>query len=247
MADGAERDHLIKGVLVVTPRRVEAEALLQAAKSAYPDAALLLCQNGRDTRAMLETSPAFLGLIAMELPDVDGLDLGAALLAEACLDQVLSVFDRPTEVACEFFSRESLNGFADVTEESGRSLAEAIGKVGAGFAYASYPLGRARALACAGRTPLGRLLSSAERLVFSVIGDGSDDLAASTLLGLSIHTLHTHRRRIMAKLGLKTRAELIREAVIRGVVRFGPEGVIRPGLDRELAKIARRPSRSKVA
>lgn len=45
----------------------------------------------------------------------------------------------------------------------------------------------------------------------------------------------------MAKLGLKTRADLIREAVIRGVVRFGPEGVIRPGLERQLAEYARRP------
>lgn len=244
MACRTDCEDLKKGVLVVTPRRVEAEALSQVAKSAYPDAILLLCQNGRDTRALLDACPASLALIAMDLPDVDGLDLGAALLSEARLDQIVSVFDRPTEVACELLAQDPLGNFVDMTEETGPSLAEAVGKVGAGLPYASYPLRKARALACAGRTPIGRLLSTAERLVFSALGDGSDDLAASNLLGLSVHTIHTHRRNIMGKLGLKTRAELIREAVIRGVVRFGPEGVIRPGLDRELARIARRSRRS---
>ncbi len=243
MTGGVDHDKPTQVVLVVTPRRFEAEALMQAAKTAYPQSVLLLCRDGRNACTLLETYPVFLSLIALELPDIDGLDLSASLMEKAQVDRILLILDQVTEMTCDLISQEIVSGFFDSTEEPDRRLAEAIGSVGAGFAYASYPLRKARSLACAGRTPLDRLLSAAERLVFAAIGDGSDDLAASDLLGLSIHTIHTHRRNIMRKLGLKVRAELPREAVIRGVVRFGPEGVIRPGFERLLAKFAGRPAR----
>ncbi len=224
----------------MTPRRMEAEAMGRGIQSVYPDAALLLCRDGRDCRALLDTCPVLLGLVALDLPDVDGIDLAAALLEESRLDRILVAFNHLTEVTYEFLADQTVGGFIDLTESADGHLVEAICRVGGGAPYASYALRKARTIAYGNRAPLDRLLSGAERMVLSVIGDGSDDLAASDSLGLSIHTVHTHRRNIMRKLGLKTRAELIRESTIRGVVRFGPVGVIRPGFERLRRKLARK-------
>ena len=70
-----------------------------------------------------------------------------------------------------------------------------------------------------------------ELQVFSVIGDGSDDEVAASRLEMNVHTIHTHRRNIMKKLGVQTRTELMKEAIRRGIVRITAENVIRPGFD----------------
>lgn len=74
-----------------------------------------------------------------------------------------------------------------------------------------------------------RLLTAAEQLVLSIIGDGCDDLEAAGQLGLSPSTVSTVRRELHRKLRVQHRGELVRVAAQHGFVRFTPNGVTRPG------------------
>ncbi len=104
--------------------------------------------------------------------------------------------------------------------------------MGAGGNYFSASL---RMTECDGGVPpLSALLTVSELQVFAVIGDGTDDGQTAERLGLSATTIHTYRQRIMRKLGLQTRAELIKEALRRGIVRLGEDRVLRPGFDEAL-------------
>ena len=76
---------------------------------------------------------------------------------------------------------------------------------------------------------LSRLLTNAEQLVLSIVGDGSDDNEAAGKLGLSPATVSTVRRNIHRKLGVQHRGQLIRVAAQNGFVRFTPTGIVRPG------------------
>ena len=80
-------------------------------------------------------------------------------------------------------------------------------------------------------------LTEKEQMVLSVIGDGSDDLQTAARLGLSPHTINTHRKAIMAKLGLHQKGDLMTYAARKGYVHITPEKVYHPGFQRLLDRL----------
>ncbi|MDD9947883.1 MAG: FHA domain-containing protein [Myxococcales bacterium] len=71
--------------------------------------------------------------------------------------------------------------------------------------------------------PVLAALSRREREVFALLSSGVPQREAAEKLGLSVKTIETYRTRIGQKLGLKSRAELIKYALQAGVLR-PPEG-----------------------
>lgn len=88
-----------------------------------------------------------------------------------------------------------------------------------------------------------RMLSPTERLVFAVIGDGSDDEAAADELGMKPSAVQTVRRNLHDKLNIHNRGDLVRTAVQLGFVRFEAKNVIRVGFGLLLADYLRRSKR----
>jgi DNA-binding NarL/FixJ family response regulator len=62
------------------------------------------------------------------------------------------------------------------------------------------------------------LLTDRERHVYQLLAEGNSNKEIAALLNLSLHTVETHRSRIMDKLGLHSAAELVLSAVRRGIV-----------------------------
>jgi two-component system, NarL family, response regulator NreC len=73
-------------------------------------------------------------------------------------------------------------------------------------------------------TPLHRL-SRREREVLGRVAQGFTNLQVAEQLGLSVKSVETYRARLLEKLGLRTRAELVRFAVGSGLLT--PEGLAR--------------------
>jgi DNA-binding NarL/FixJ family response regulator len=61
-------------------------------------------------------------------------------------------------------------------------------------------------------------LTAREREVYQLLAEGSSNKEIAKALNLSLHTVETHRARIMEKLGIHTAAELVISAVRRGLV-----------------------------
>lgn len=61
-------------------------------------------------------------------------------------------------------------------------------------------------------------LSAREREVLQLIAEGHTNTAIATKLTLSVRTVEAHRARIMAKLRIRSQAELVRFAVQQGLV-----------------------------
>jgi two-component system response regulator NreC len=66
------------------------------------------------------------------------------------------------------------------------------------------------------------LLSSREREVLTLISQGHTNQAVSDRLDVSVKTVESYRSRLMAKLGLKSRADLTRFAIENGLLQSGP-------------------------
>lgn len=63
------------------------------------------------------------------------------------------------------------------------------------------------------------LLTERERQIYQLLAEGQSNKGIASLLGLSLHTVETHRTRIMEKLNVHSAAELVLSAVRRGLVR----------------------------
>jgi DNA-binding NarL/FixJ family response regulator len=77
-------------------------------------------------------------------------------------------------------------------------------------------------------------LTPTQRVVLSVIGDGSTDDEASERLGIAPGTVNQHRKAIMAKLKLHHKGELMRYALQQGYVRMTTDKIYYPGFQRKL-------------
>ena len=62
-------------------------------------------------------------------------------------------------------------------------------------------------------------LTERERQVYQLLAEGNSNKEIANRLNLSLHTVETHRSRIMEKLGIHSSAELVLSAVRRGLVR----------------------------
>jgi DNA-binding NarL/FixJ family response regulator len=63
------------------------------------------------------------------------------------------------------------------------------------------------------------LLTERERQLYQLLAEGKSNKEIANLLNLSLHTVETHRTRIMEKLDVHSSAELVLSAVRRGLVR----------------------------
>ena len=62
------------------------------------------------------------------------------------------------------------------------------------------------------------LLTDRERQIYQLLAEGNSNKEIANRLNLSLHTIETHRWRIMDKMNLHSPAELVLSAVRRGVV-----------------------------
>jgi two-component system, NarL family, response regulator NreC len=62
------------------------------------------------------------------------------------------------------------------------------------------------------------LLTARERHIHQLLAEGNSNKDIASMLGLSLHTVETHRARIMEKLGVRSAAQLVIDAFRRGIV-----------------------------
>jgi RNA polymerase sigma factor (sigma-70 family) len=62
------------------------------------------------------------------------------------------------------------------------------------------------------------LLTERERQIYQLLAEGNSNKEVAARLGVSLHTVETHRTRIMDKLDVHNAAELVLSAVRRGLV-----------------------------
>jgi two-component system response regulator NreC len=158
-------------------------------------------------------------LLDVVMPGGSGLDAIPEILSASPDSRILtlSMQDDPTYVRQAFAAGAS--GYV-LKEAADDELLLAVREVAAGRRHVDPQLGArlaaadAAALTEAEEDPL----SEREREVLRLLALGYTNQEISKLLFISVRTAETHRARIMQKLGLTTRAELVRTAIQRGLL-----------------------------
>jgi DNA-binding NarL/FixJ family response regulator len=191
----------------------------------------LLLEREDDLEVVAEAGSADEGVRAarLEKPDVVLLDVvmpgrsgleAAEEIVQASKGAkvlVLSMQDDPTYVREAFASGAS--GYM-LKEAADTELVQAIREVAAGGRYVHPTLGArlAQAEVEAARRAADDPLSEREREVLRLLALGHTNQEIAKQLYISVRTAETHRAHIMQKLGLGTRAELVRYALANGML-----------------------------
>jgi DNA-binding NarL/FixJ family response regulator len=163
-------------------------------------------------------------ILDVGMPELNGIDATAQILRRSPGTAVLILSMHNDERYVSRAMRAGARGYLlkDSVEED---LINAIQLACQGKSFFSPAVAaqlKSRELAAA--APSGvedryELLTERERQIYQLLGEGRGNKEIAGLLGLSLHTVETHRTRIMDKLDLHGAAELVLSAVRRGLVR----------------------------
>jgi two-component system response regulator NreC len=154
-------------------------------------------------------------ILDIVMPGRSGIDALPEITAAAPNTKVLvlSMQDDPVYVRQAFSA--GANGYL-LKDAADVELVQAIREVAAGRRYLHPLLGARLAQAEVIRPEAADPLSEREHEVLRLLALGHTNQEIAKLLFISVRTAETHRARIMQKLSLKTRAEVVRYALIAG-------------------------------
>lgn len=189
--------------------------------------------TGREAVALLEGTPADLVVMDIRMPDLDGIEATRLIAADEKLRDVrvlvLTTYDTDDHVVDAL--RAGASGFL-VKDTRPADLLDAIRTVAAGDSLLS-PGPTARLIARVLRAPDApdtetqhvtdalRALSQRERQVLTLVARGLNNTGIAEALDLSPLTAKTHVSRIMGKLAVRDRAQLVILAYESGLITPG--------------------------
>jgi DNA-binding NarL/FixJ family response regulator len=219
----------IATVLLLQANRFYADMLRQQIAAVYPGAVCKWVSRVAEAQRAVLSGPVDLLVAGTEAVDGDVLDfLLACTGVEPPARFILVITSHREPHLLERLRSMPVSGVFDSADESAENVTHALRAVSEGETYWSSSLDAIRAQSRTVQHRL-RLLTPTERMVFAVIGDGSDDETAATWLGMKASAVQTVRRKLHEKLEIQQKGELVRAATQYGFVRFTPHGVVRVG------------------
>lgn len=174
--------------------------------------------DGRQAVKLTEHHRPDVAVLDLSMPLLNGLN-AAREIAKLSPDTKTIILTNYTE---EQYVLDALyagvNGYVLKTRSSA-DLVQAIREVSRGALYLSEGVSRdALQSFRANEAVMKEPLSARERQVLQLIAEGQSTKEIASELGISVKTVETHRRRLVAKLDIHETAGLVRYAIRRGYV-----------------------------
>jgi DNA-binding NarL/FixJ family response regulator len=203
-------------ILIVEDHQMMCDLLTKVCGEELGHEVVASVADGKD--AVLETlekNPDLL-ILDLMLPDMDGFAVVEKIRKQGRTPRILAVSSRCDAHTVYRVEQARLDGFIDKKSSMLEEFRIAIGNMASRrphFSATFIDLQKKRR-----RSPQGfdKLLTRRQQNILSLIGDMLGDQEIARRLRLSIFTAEKHRYRIMKKLGISTRAELVKYARVNG-------------------------------
>jgi len=160
-------------------------------------------------------------LMDVAMPGLGGLEATLAIVKEQPAVKVLVLTQYDDREYVARFLKAGASGYV-LKKAAGSELVSAIRAVWRGGLVLDPSIARelveaGRPVADAAGDPYERL-TDREKQVLKLVAEGNSSKDVAQLLGISVKTAMSHRERVMEKLALHNRTDLIRFALRRGVI-----------------------------
>jgi two-component system response regulator NreC len=176
-------------------------------------------ENGSSAVALTQALRPDVVVMDLSMPELDGLK-AIETLKRLLPDTKVLILTRHTD---GHYVQQLLRGGASgyvLKQSASEELVRAIRRVAAGQTYldpaiSERPAGVA-ATAGSGASAVGKSLSRREEDVLRFVALGFLTREIASRLGISIKTVETHKANAMGKMGLKSRIDIVRYALLQG-------------------------------
>jgi DNA-binding NarL/FixJ family response regulator len=211
-------------IAVIEDHALLRELLVKGCKEAIPGSVVSGARNAEAGLDLCRAAQPDIIILDFSLPDHDGMDVLDEFLTACPKSKVIGISGYADEFTLHRAIHSKLHGFVDKNEQTVENLATAIQSVMRGERYLSPAARRARLFQRNDSVAFDKILSVREQDLLRLFGRGLTNEEIAAELNLSDLTVRNHRCRTMAKLGLRTSAELIRYALEKGFTRLEPSG-----------------------
>jgi len=152
------------------------------------------------------------------MPNLNGVDAARELQKSSQKTRTILLTHHDEDQYVTEALRAGVRGYV-LKNQAATDLIHAIQQVCRGEIYLSPIISRAVVEAFLSRAPVPTdPLTSRERQVLQLVGEGKSSKEIAVILGISIKTAESHRTRLMRKLDIHELASLVRYAIRRGLV-----------------------------
>lgn len=206
-------------ILIVEDQQLFLELLKGLCEREFGFEVVAITETGANAlRLARELSPDVV-LLDLNLPDMDGVDVAVALLADDCERRILALSSQIDDYTLHRVVRSGIQGYVDKNEQSVEVLKTAIMAVASGGVFYTPVVQEVRQALLRDPVAFTKVLSEREQEVISMLGRGLNNHEAAEKLGVTPQTIHSHRRNILHKLNLSGTKQLVRYALDHGFVR----------------------------
>lgn len=224
---------------VIGSARLLSSAIYAIMTEIFPDSTGSIHWGVVPGMTALRSQQTDFAVVDADTVDLDGLDYIPRIFSESLARWVLIVSHRRDERALQVLRKLRYDAWIDANAASLQELRFAFRELESGRRYTSPSI--VAAWLSLPRPFTNSMLTCHEELLLSMLGSGIDNEEAADRLGISSETIRTHRCRVMRKLNLHHKGELIQFAVSHGYVRIAHSGILHPGFQSALRSQLQKP------
>jgi len=174
--------------------------------------------NGQEALRLVPDARPDVAVLDISMPILNGLDAARELQKSSRRTRSILLTRHDENQYVTEALRAGVRGYV-LKNQAATDLVHAIQRVCRGEIYLSPSISHTVVEAFLSKTPLpADPLTSRERQVLQLVGEGKSSKEIAVLLGISIKTAESHRTRLMGKLDIHELASLVRYAIRRGLV-----------------------------
>jgi DNA-binding NarL/FixJ family response regulator len=195
-----------------------------AFENGYPDILLVgEADCGNELFRVLDTTPADLVLLDINLPDIWGVEVTCHLRKDYPNVKIIAVSTENTAETIQATIEAGIDGFISKSKGDIDELAQAIRTVMDGTEYYGRDISAIiyeLYVAKKKTTVVTPEFTNREREIILLSGDGLLCKEIADRLGISVNTVNTHKKSIFQKLGINNTVEMVQYALKYGIIRI---------------------------
>jgi two-component system response regulator NreC len=174
--------------------------------------------DGQEVVRLVSNLRSDVAILDIGMPILNGIDAARELQKSSPRTKTILLTRHDEDQYVTEALRAGVKGYV-LKNQAATDLVHAIREVSRGGIYLSPNISRTVVEALVSKSELpADPLTSRERQVLQLVGEGKSSKEVATLLGISLKTAESHRTRLMQKLDIHETASLVRYAIRRGII-----------------------------